>query len=180
MQAPKGSGGSGNQQQSSDLGPGRPTGGGGTAGTQAEPDGSAEPPRPDRGEDDPNLEYSKKATDLAIEYLKDQLAKDKPDQKLLDELKWSRDDMQRFVDQWERFKKQADTADAQTKKKFDDKMGSLGLRPRGTALKGGQTQEGRSPTVRESRRSEPPPEWAEQYRAFTTGAAKGAKPEANK
>ena len=97
---------------------------------------------PESGEDDPNLEYTKKATDLAIEYLKDQLAKGKPDQKLLDELKWTPDDMRRFVDQWDRFKKQADAADPATKKKLEEKMKSLGLRPHGTTLKGGQTHEG--------------------------------------
>ena len=107
--------------------------------------------------------------------MKDQLAKDKPDQKLLDELKWTREDMQRFVDQWDRFKKQYAGADAETKKKLDEKMESLGLRPSGTTLKGGQTHESKSPSVRDSRRSAPPAEYADQYRAFTTGTAKGAK-----
>ncbi len=109
--------------------------------------------------------------------MKDQLAKGKPDQKLLDELKWTPDDMRRFVDQWDRFKKQADAADPATKKKLEEKMKSLGLRPHGTTLKGGQTHEARSPAVRESRRSEPPPEYADQYRAYTTGTAKGARPD---
>ncbi|MBI2824913.1 MAG: hypothetical protein HYX69_09535 [Planctomycetia bacterium] len=152
--------------------PGAPTGGGGLPSEHDEFPDAAKPPEKEHVEDEANLEYTRKATDLAIEYLKDQLAKDKPDQKLLDELKWSREDMEHFVRQWERFKQQAKATDPDARQKLDEKLESLGLRPRGTALKGGQTQEGQSPTVRGGRRSEPPPDYAEQYREFTKGRAK--------
>ena len=157
------------QRNNQTPGAGRPTGGGGLAGLDAEEPTGPPPARPESGEDEANLEYTKKATDLAIEYFKDQLAKDKPDQKLLDELKWTPDDMRRFVDQWERFKKQADSTDPARRKNMEEKMKSLGLRPRGTTLKGGQTHEARTPQVRESRRSEPPPEYADQYGRILPG-----------
>ena len=58
----------------------------------------------------PNLEYSRNATDLALEYLKDQMNKENPDKKLLEDLKWSREDAARFVAKWEKMKRDAQAA----------------------------------------------------------------------
>ncbi len=164
---------------------GNPTGGGGMPPDNVvKPQGKAAPN--EQGEDDANLEYSRKATDLALAYLKDQLAKEKPDKKLLEELKWSREDAARFVAKWEKMKRDAQTAGPQgdaAKKQLDEALGNLGLRPQGTALRGGDKSETRTPAVRDARRSEPPPEYRQQYRAFTKGAAKSAeaeKPAGNK
>jgi len=154
-----------------------PTGGAGMPGT----DGAAQaPPRQetqrDPTEDEANLEYAKKATDLAVEYLKDQLAKGKPDQELLDDLQWTREDMDSFVRQWDRFKKQENSADPAERKQFEERLEDLGLRPRGTALKGGRVNEQRTPVLRDKARSEPPPEYRQQYRVFSSGGAKGRQP----
>ena len=52
----------------------------------------------DRGEDAANLDFTRKQVDLALEHLKDQLAKEKPD--LLKKLGWNRDDARRFMEAW--------------------------------------------------------------------------------
>jgi hypothetical protein len=142
------------------------------------PKGKAAPN--EQGEDEANLEYTRKATDLALEYLKDQLAKENPDKKLLEELKWTREDAARFVAKWEKMKRDAQSAGPQgdaAKKQLDEALSNLGLRPHGTALRGGEKSETHTPTVRDARRSEPPPEYRQQYRAFTKGAAKSANPD---
>lgn len=127
-----------------------------------------------------NLDYAKKATDLALEHLKDQLAKDKPDPELLDKLKWSREDMQRFVDHWERMKRDAQTPGATgeaARKKLDESLRGLGLRPQGTNLPSNETSNDQQRNVRSSRGTAPPAEFAEQVKAYKQRLAKGQKSE---
>jgi len=153
---------------------GNPNGGGGLPPEGVTPPGGKAAPN-EEGED-PNLAYSRKATDLALEYLKDQMNKENPDKKLLEDLKWSREDAARFVAKWEKMKRDAQAAGPQgeaARKQLDGALDGLGLRPRGASLRGGQTSETRTPTVRDARRSEPPPEYRQQFRAFTKGVAKG-------
>ena len=93
--------------------------------------------------DDPNLEFARQKTDLALEYLKDQLNKGEPDQELLDKLGWTAEDMSRFVARWEEMKRKANERGAggkEAQKRLDDE-----------------------------------PEYAEQYKAYTQGKAKGRK-----
>ncbi|MGE0606764.1 MAG: hypothetical protein AB7O62_06525 [Pirellulales bacterium] len=129
--------------------------------------------------DEANLEFARKKTDLALEYLKDQLDQDQPDQELLDKLGWSREDMQRFVSRWEEMKSRAGQRGAEgdaARKRLEDELRGLGLRPRGTKLDGdSREKEAERTRLRDSRRSEPPPEYAEQYKAYTQGKAKGRK-----
>jgi len=165
--------GAGNGEAQQGPAPGNPTGGSGLAsGTKAADNPPSEQRQNTPTEDEANLEYAKKQTDLALEYLKDQLAKGKPDQELLDELKWSRDDMENFVKQWERFKKQANAGDPAERKQFEQRLEDLGLRPKSTNIKGGAAQEHRNQVLRDSKRSEPPSEYGGQWRAFNGGAAK--------
>jgi hypothetical protein len=150
-------------------------------GTASPTGGSGQPADglPDRGPppevpqgDDPNLDYARRATDLALEYLKDQLAKEQPDQELLDRLGWTREDMQRFVDRWEALKQAAGQPGEKGKQaqvELDDLLRSLGLRPQGAALSGGTGEGTRVSNTREAARSDPPSAYAEKYRAFTRG-----------
>lgn len=151
-----------------------PAGGGGQADGQA---GDAPPPGLPQG-DDPNLDYARQATDLALEYLKDQLAKEEPDQDLLDRLGWTREDMQRFVDRWEALKRAAHQPGEEGKQaqvELDEMLRSLGLRPRGAALASGTGEGTRISNTREGARSDPPSAYAEKYRAFTRGKKRRAE-----
>ena len=55
--------------------------------------------------EDPNLEFARKQTDLALEYLRDQMAKDKSS--LLEQLGWSREDAEGFLRRWDEMKRAA-------------------------------------------------------------------------
>lgn len=137
------------------------------------PEPGAEP-----GADDPNLAFAEKATDLALEHLKDQLAKKQPDQDLLDRLGWSRADLEKFLARWEQMKQAAKAEGAegdQARQKLKDALESLGLKPRTTAIQGREGGDDKLQNLREARRSAPPPEFAEQFRAYTEGTSK-AKP----
>ncbi|MEX2122020.1 MAG: hypothetical protein WD847_20740 [Pirellulales bacterium] len=149
--------------------------------TQGGMPGDDTPPLPEKSQapvpegDEANLEYSRKATELALEHLKDQLAKEKPDQELLDELRWTRDDIEKFVERWEQLKREANEPGDEGKAardRLDETLRSLGLRPRGTSLEGGRVRDDRGRKLRESRRSSAPAEYAEQAREYQKGTAR--------
>jgi hypothetical protein len=111
--------------------------------------------------------------------LKDQLKKPAEDQSLLKKLKWSRADAERFIKRWEELKQAAAEPGAKGQagqKQLQEALRSLGLRPRGTAVGADRAAGDRIRNLREGLRIPPPPEYAEQYRAFTTG--KSAPPPA--
>ncbi len=168
-----GEGGAGQPTGGNSRGGGsNPTGGnptaGGAPGQEHTDGGSEEGPG---SADDPNLEYSRKQTELALEYLEDQLAKEKPDQRLLDRLGWTREDLKEFVDRWQQMKRAAAEEGpraADAKQNLDDALRSLGLRPRGTQLEGGTVTKDASRKL-DSRRYDPPAQWVDQVRAYSRG-----------
>jgi hypothetical protein len=84
--------------------------------------------------------------------------------------------MQRFVDHWEKMKRAAQTpgaAGAAARKKLDESLRGLGLRPQGTSLPGSETANDQQRDVRSSRRTAPPAEFAEQVKAYKQRLAKG-------
>jgi hypothetical protein len=144
-------------------------------GTGAEADEPADPAPPAREvADDANLDFARKATDLALERLKDQLNKGEPDQELLDRLGWTRQDLESFVNRWEEMKRKAGAKGRQAQAargELDATLRSLGLRPRGTQIKNNLHAD--QTHAVEGRRSRPPAEYAEQYRVYTQGLSRG-------
>jgi hypothetical protein len=61
------------------------------------------------------------------------------------------------------------------RKQLDDALRSLGLRPRATSMGRNAARDDQSRGLKESRRTSPPPEYAEQYKAYTQGTARGGK-----
>ncbi|MFH1921674.1 MAG: hypothetical protein ABIP48_17555, partial [Planctomycetota bacterium] len=152
----------------------------GVPGSSGEPNqqqGEASPAEPgDYQPEDANLEFARKATNLALEHLEDELSKDQPDQKLLDRLGWTKDDLKRFYQQWDQMRREASGRNARSgsaREEIDKALDSLGLRPSGTELGGGRTKPDQSGNLKEGLRIDPPPEWAEAFRAYTTGIAGG-------
>lgn len=117
------------------------------------------------------LEYTKQATDLALEYLESQ--KDEPDSELLDRLNWSKDDLRDFLERWKQMKQSAQTADAGESQAYEDRLRSLGLSP---VKDRGSSQDYASDEVRglqqESARTPPPREFLDQFKAFIKGASR--------
>jgi hypothetical protein len=150
---------------------GKPAGGG-----QASGNADDTPPEPGLSEGStPNREYAEKATDLALEYLEDQLARQEPNQELLDRLGWTREDLAQFVRKWERMKSAAqreDDSGRSGRRELDEALKSLGLRPPGSQLQGGQTG---TDQVRktDSRRFDPPAKWKARFRQYTKGISQG-------
>src|SRR6185437_16255643 len=98
-----------------------------------------QPPKEAPPGEDPNLDYARKATDLALDKVKDQLKKHDGQQKLLDKLGWTRADAEKFIKRWEAMKQaagQSGTEGDVARKQLDEALRNLGLRPRGTKIAG--------------------------------------------
>jgi hypothetical protein len=81
------------------------------------------PPPPDPA----NLEYAKKATDLVLDYL-DQ-TREAPDPKLLEDLQWTKEDLERFAERWQKLRElAAQPGSPQASDEFEESLQSLGLR----------------------------------------------------
>ena len=143
--------------------------GGGDQGAQADsPD--AAPARKKMEWTDQDLAHARNAADLALEHLRDAVNGGKRD--VLDALGWTPEQARAFLDRWEAMRQQADTGDATAKGRFERTLQSLGLRPDGVRssrdvpadAKGGQA---------EGRRSRPPADYRDQFRAFLQGTSVG-------
>lgn len=165
---------SGGRPQQGPSGPRNPKSGGTSSGPGAAGEG-AESPAAEGS--DPIKEYADKATDLALEYLEDQLQQSEPDQQLLDRLGWSRDELARFVRRWQKMKadaRQSGPGGDSSREELDDALRSLGLRPSGTSLKAGGVETDNLRKT-EAIRSDPPPAWREQFREYTRSVGSAAK-----
>jgi hypothetical protein len=131
---------------------------------------------PEKPADDPNLEFARKQTDLALEYLRDQMAKDKSS--LLEQLGWSREDAEGFLRRWEQMKRAAGQQGPEgerARKSLNEAIKSLGLRPHGTRLHGANTGPDKIEKLHDAGRNEPPPDWAEAVRNYHRGVATGGR-----
>jgi len=125
-----------------------------------------------------NLDYARKATDLALEHLKDELNKEQPDPALLKKLGWTRDELENFVRRWEAMRRQAQIpgeGGAEARRELDETLSSLGLKPRATKMQGNAGRGDRSQGYRQSRQVAPPAEYSDAYKAYLQGTARGNK-----
>ena len=118
------------------------------------------------------MDYARKQTELALEHLEDQLAKDKPE--LLEKLGWTREQAQQFMDRWQELRRAAEEKSPRgdaAKKQLDDALKSFGLRPGTTVIKRGGVKADQLRDLRDAGRFAPPADWAEQFREYTRGVA---------
>ncbi len=115
-----------------------------------------------------NLDHARNAANLAIEHLRDSLEEGRTD--VIDSLGWTPEQAKAFLARWEQMQARADSPDPQQRGEYEKAVRSLGLRPGGvqssrdvpTDHKGGQA---------EGRRSRPPSDYREQFKAFMQGTS---------
>lgn len=143
-----------------------PVDGGGIPGET--PAGDGPPPKEGTTPDGEaaNLDYAKKATDLALDYLKDQ--EHNPDPELLKRLGWSKEELQEFVRRWEAMQTGIDKPEE--KRELDETLRSLGLRPpRQNKRAGGKETDNLRDLRDTGGRTQPPSKYREQFEAFRKG-----------
>ena len=127
--------------------------------------GDEDPPEP--GGDDPNLEYARQATDLVLDFLKNQ--EGAPDPELLDRLGWTAEDLERFVNRWEALRQDAVTPQSGDGdgKQLDQALRSLGLHPGRDRLQQAQDRDDQLQGVQDTGvRSAPPSDYEHLYKEF--------------
>ena len=130
-----------------------------------------QPPQPEQPTpaDEPNLEYARQRTILALRTLQEEMAKEKSP--LLDRLGWTPADAEKFLRQWEAMMKAAQEQGPrakQAKQEFDQALRSLGLTQRGSRTASDRTRKDQLQS-QDPGRFAPPPEWAELFEAYNKG-----------
>lgn len=121
-----------------------------------------------------NLEFSRRATDMVLEQLRDQ--QEHPDRELLDKLGWSPEQLRAFVERWQKLKQHAQE-DAGGQRELDESLRGLGLAPSVDTRRRGGTRTDAVRGLQESgNQSAPPASYRDQFRAFKKGAARGDAP----
>ncbi len=153
--------------------------GGGAPNPDSPPVASKPTDESEPGGEAANLAYARKAVSLAIRRLEDELAKDQPDQGLLERLDWSRQDLARFIARWRDLEQQANEPGPPgdvARRELDYTFDRLALPQTGVELAGGETREDQARDLQEGRRAPPPAEYAEQWREFNRGISRDRKP----
>ena len=141
--------------------------GGGLPG-KGEPPPPAEPVKPQA--DDPILEYTLQQTNLALRHLEEEANKGRSD--LLERLGWTPEQAREFIEWYRKLEQAARQPGPEgqaARHERDAWLKSLGLRPRGTELRGGTTPADKLQNLKDAGRIPPPPKWRTQFRAFTEG-----------
>ena len=133
------------------------------------PNGSPESPPPNdtetaSGEDQANIDYAKKATKLALDYLRHGA-----DQELLDELGWTQKDLNRFIQRWDQLHAEgaAPETDDDRSESFDDVLRSLGLsRDRSAVREHTDISDAPGNVTDRGTRSRPPSEYLDSYKSY--------------
>ena len=130
--------------------------------------------------DEANLDYARKRTDLVIEKLDDQLRNQEVDEKLLDKLGWTADELRRFVKRWKNLKSQAEGAGPEAEgaqQELDNALRSLGLRPNRRTGFQSETVKDKLRDLQEAYRGRTPLEYQELMRKYVKGTASGKNDE---
>ncbi|MGE5195327.1 MAG: hypothetical protein ACM3U2_22770 [Deltaproteobacteria bacterium] len=144
--------------------------------------GDDEPPTPE--EDEANLEHARKATNLVLTRLKEQLDRGEVDQKLLEELGWKdRKDLDRlvkFLDQGLNNRDDDNSPDALARKQqFEEVLKSLRLGNETGSRSGGAGTTRRIHAL-DTRNVPVPPEYRRLYESYTRSLSKNPDPAAKK
>ncbi|MCE9553808.1 MAG: hypothetical protein K8T91_10610 [Planctomycetes bacterium] len=123
------------------------------------------------GSEQANLEYSKRATDLTLSYLQDQLAKGRIDDGLRKRLGWSEEEFQSLLKRMQSMRDRGADAAAkpEDKQAYEQWLKSLGLRPSTGAVRTGKVESKPLANSRDDAPVSVPRDLREQHEAFRQG-----------
>ena len=110
----------------------------------------------------------RQATDLALDHLRDSIRS--TDDEMLKELGWTREQAEAFLQRWDNMQKASVNGNQGQKQAFEQTLRSLGLRP-DRVRSSRQIEEDSKGVQVESRRTQPPYEYRERFKAFMKGAS---------
>ena len=143
--------------------------GGMSGGPQGTGKAQGNTPSPDVMNAEPqNLSAVRQATDLALDHLRDSIRS--TDDEMLKELGWTREQAEAFLQRWDNMQKASANGNQRQKQAFEQTLRSLGLRP-DRVRSSRQIEEDSKGVQVESRRTQPPYEYRERFKAFMKGAS---------
>ena len=89
---------------------------------------------------------------------------------MLDRLGWTADEARAFLDRWQKMRQFSESGDPVERGQFEQTMRSLGLRPDGVRSSRDVPSDARGGQA-EGRRSRPPADYQEQFKAYTQGTS---------
>ena len=113
-----------------------------------------------------DLAHARNAADLAMEHLQNAIDSNRTD--VLDQLGWTREQAQSFLERWESMRRMEESSDPHQRLEFERAVRSLGLRTDGVRRSQDIPADGKGGQA-EGRRSRPPSEYREQFKAYTQG-----------
>jgi phage-related minor tail protein len=117
------------------------------------------------GNSSENLEESKKATDLVLDYLRNQ--EKNPNPELLEQMNWTDNDLRDFLQRWQAMKERAKVGSTEDRKRYEEALESLGLRSRGPRAANSSGQTRRNSGLGENNAVQNiPDEYAEMFHQF--------------
>ena len=189
--------GQGKSEGESGKGDGKPSGKpgkspGGKPGKQSNGAGGQSGPMTDAPNDDApgeatveeseaaNLEYNRRATELVLKRLQDELERGDVDPELLEQLGWSKDEMQRFAERLGKHLQESKSLEETPesiarRQQFEEMLKSLDLKKQGTK-RSGENSPQRDVNQIESRRANVPPQYRKAYEQFTKDLARQKQP----
>ncbi len=135
-----------------------------TSGQQGSGASSDQPNDEQLEKEQADLEHAKKATDLVLNKLEDQL--NNPDPDLLDKMNWTEQDLREFLDRWKRMKQNAQTGDPNAQRQYEEAIKSLGLRPNNRARTSKNRDADAAGLNQDSSVIEPPADLAPDFNDF--------------
>lgn len=118
-----------------------------------------------------NLEYARKATDLALDFLEQE--KEKPSDELLKELNMTPEELAAFVNRWNAMKRGSTDTEANSSREFEESLRNLGLQTPADKRAAAAAENDALKGLRDAgSRSIAPDNYLEQFRAFKQGASR--------
>ena len=114
--------------------------------------------------DKANLEYTRKATNLVLNYIDGELKKG-PNPKLLDRLGWTEEELRAFHEKWSEMRARSGETPSGGRR-YDEELLDLGLRPKGVRLSGRDPSRKSAGSARTADRVAPPADLTDRLREY--------------
>ena len=116
-------------------------------------------------QEEANLEYARKATDLILDRLQNQ--KNEPDPELLEKMNWTQKDLEQFVKRWAEMRQRARAGDEQAQRQYREALQSLGFTTRQVGPEQlNQRRDDQTGLAEDGAVDTPPARFQERYRQF--------------
>jgi hypothetical protein len=122
--------------------------------------------------DEANLDYAREQTNLMLETLDEQLARQQVDPEMLDDLGWTPEQLKDFVSRWQQRKQAAAQGDDKAQVELDQALRSIGLKPGNVSGATNRTTDN-DRNLTDGYRRNVPAKYRDRMKWYTEGLSRG-------